>query len=433
MDIEVIGRQAIDRIKSQWGLPKKGFVAGGSLGNIIWELVSGNKAIVNDIDIFVFDKVIENIDKKSIFNYKEKDLEYYEDYTGICFTDITKNFYAISESNRDGIFNTIIYDSNTSDPSLVLKSFDINCTRVGYSIEEDKLYWMDDFEEFVKTGKMKISNIMTPSHTAIRLTKKSRDLNVRLDKFEFKLVKYALGSRFRDTLKTRFKQRYFDMYMENEDILKLSFDISRDIELESHVKTKYNGDDNLYYLSPIGSIKREENAFGDIDIVYEKKVFDDDNLNWIFNSNDFLFYMRNIYGNIELSSIWKNIYYFWKNIDYIDREVTKEDMDLLSKFAKYAPTSINNLKGMKLSEQINIINLFLDKFKEDPIIAISILENIKLDKDIILDDQTALLLELSVRKKIIYDPKSKVKNILSKDTIDQYITPIDFNSIKGVF
>jgi hypothetical protein len=55
----------------------------------------------------------------------------------------------------------------------------------------------------------------------------------------------------------------------------------------------------------------------------------------------------------------------------------------------------------------------LDKFKDDPIIAISILENIKLDKDIVLDDQMALLLELSVRKEIINDTRGKVRNILN--------------------
>ena len=76
MNVELLGRQAIDIIKSKWGLPKEGFVAGGSIANIIWELVSGNKAIVNDVDIFVFDSVQANFDrsdKSSLFNYQEKE------------------------------------------------------------------------------------------------------------------------------------------------------------------------------------------------------------------------------------------------------------------------------------------------------------------------------------------------------------------------
>lgn len=54
MNIENLARQAINRIKDTWGLPKTGFLAGGSIANIIWELVSGNKAVVNDIDVFHF-------------------------------------------------------------------------------------------------------------------------------------------------------------------------------------------------------------------------------------------------------------------------------------------------------------------------------------------------------------------------------------------
>ena len=85
MDVENLGRQAIDQIKSKWGLPLQGFVAGGSIANIIWELVSGNKAVVNDIDIFVFEKQIDKIDDntKTLFKYKDQDLKYYEDYSVI--------------------------------------------------------------------------------------------------------------------------------------------------------------------------------------------------------------------------------------------------------------------------------------------------------------------------------------------------------------
>ena len=134
MNVELLGRQAIDIIKSKWGLPKEGFVAGGSIANIIWELVSGNKAIVNDVDIFVFDSVQVNFDrsdKSSLFNYQEKETKYYADYTGMCFNTHTKYFYSIVESTKDDIFNTIKYKSNSNDPSLIIKSFDINATRIG--------------------------------------------------------------------------------------------------------------------------------------------------------------------------------------------------------------------------------------------------------------------------------------------------------------
>lgn len=424
MNIESLGRQAIDRIRSQWGLPKFGFVAGGSIANIVWELVSGNKAVVNDIDIFVFDSFqdqFDRTDKKSLFNYQEKDTKYFEDYTGMCFNTYTKDFYSIVESTKDDIFNTIKYKSNSNDPSLIIKSFDINATRIGYSIEKDELYWTLEFEEFLKTGELKICNLMTPSHTTVRIAKKSKELKAKIDPFEFKLLKYALSNRFSDRIKFRFKERYLEMYEQNIDILGNDFIISRDLEVEHYVKINFNVIDKLYYLSPFVENKVEVDEFDHgYPINYQgfSDIFgtQDNNVNTISKSAEFLFYMRNIWGNESLKVIWSKVYYFFNDVNYIDREVSKEDLELLSRFSVNAPNSIENLKGLKLSEQIDIIKMFLDKFKEDPIIAISILEKVKIKKDLILDDQTALILELSVRKESSNDTRNKVGKILIDDS-----------------
>lgn len=428
MNIESLGRQAIDRIKSEWGLPLHGFVAGGAIANIVWELVSGNKAVVNDIDIFVFDGIEKELDndKKSLFNYQEKETKYYEDYNGMNFNNYTKDFYSIVESERDDMFNTIRYKSNTSDPSLIIKSFDINATRIGYDIDNDKLYWTSEFEDFLKTGELKVSNIMTPSHTAVRIAKKSKELNAKLYDFEFKLLQYALSYRFIDRIKLRFRERYLDMCRDNKDLLSPYFQMSRDLETEEYVFTKVGEKVELYYLVA-RDIKKEVTEVPLTDnfekIVYSNlpQIFEDDNINKIFKSTDFLFYMRNIYGKDQnLKDMWSKLYYFFNDVHYIDREVSQEDLDLLQRFGKYAPGSIENLKGLKMSEQIEVIKKFLDKFKEDPIIAISILESVKVDKDIILDEQTMLLLELSVRKKIVNDTRGKVSKILNiEEVIDK--------------
>lgn len=421
MNIESLGRQAIERIKSEWGLPLHGFVAGGAIANIVWELVSGNKAVVNDIDVFVFDGIEETLDteKSSLFNYQEKETKYYEDYGGMNFSTYTKDFYSIVESLRDGMFNTIRYKSNTSDPSLIIKSFDINATRIGYDIDNDKIYWTSDFEDFLKTGNLMVSNLMTPSHTAVRISKKSKDLNVSLDEFEFKLIQYALTYKFLDRIKLRFRERYLVMFEENKDILSKYFKLSRDLEAEEFVKGKIGEDIELYYLIALDDEKKvkEVSLSGDFEkIIYNSlpKIFEDDNLGKIFKSSDFIFYMRNIYNKEKhIKDLWGRLYYFFDNVHYIDREISLEDMDLLDRFARYAPDSIENLKGLKISEQIEVIKKFLDTFKEDPLIAISILESVKVDKDIVLDEQTMLLLELSVRKKIINDTRGKVNKILN--------------------
>jgi hypothetical protein len=417
MNIESLGRQAIERIKSEWGLPKRGFLAGGSIANIVWELVSGNKAVISDIDIFIFDSLEETINtsnRDTLFNYQEKETKYYEDYTGMCFNTYTKDFYSIIEAERDGMFNNIRYKSNTEDPSLIIKSFDINSTRIGYSIEKDELYWTSEFEEFLKTGELKVTNLMTPSHTAIRIVKKSKDLNVKLDEFEFKLIQYTLSCNFQDRIKLRFRERYLDLYKEYSDILKDYFTIKRDIEAEDYVKIHYQKEVQLFYLNPV--VNDESTEISEFDrLMYSHRLElfkEDENINLIFKSSDFLFYMRNIYGKEELSKLWKKLYFYFNDVNYIDKEVSMEDIELLCRFSENAPNAIENLKGYKLSEQISIIKKFLDNYKEDPIIAISILENVKVNKDIELDEQTSLLLELSVRKQIVNDTRGKVNKIL---------------------
>jgi hypothetical protein len=432
MNIESLGRQAIERIKSEWGLPKRGFLAGGSIANIVWELVSGNKAVVSDIDVFIFDSLEERVNtsnRDTLFNYQEKETRYYEDYTGMCFNTYTKDFYSIIEAEREGMFNNIRYKSNSQDPSLIIKSFDINSTRIGYSIEKDELYWTPEFEEFLKTGELKVTNLMTPSHTAIRIVKKSKDLNVKLDEFEFKLIQYALSCNFQDRIKLRFRERYLDLYKEYSEQLKDFFTIKRDFEAEDYVKIHHQKEVQLFYLSPI--VNDESTEISDFDrLIYAHRsnLFkEDENINLIFKSSDFLFYMRNIYGKEELSKLWKKLYFYFNDVNYIDKEVSMEDIELLCRFSENAPNAIENLKGYKLSEQISIIKKFLDNYKEDPIIAISILENVKINKDIELDEQTSLLLELSVRKQILNDTRGKVNKIL--DIKEELPKVIDLNKM----
>jgi hypothetical protein len=208
--------------------------------------------------------------------------------------------------------------------------------------------------------------------------------------------------------------------------------MSRDLETEEFVFGKTGEKVELYYLVA-RDIKKEVTEVPLTDdfekIVYSNlpQIFEDDNLNKIFKSTDFLFYMRNIYSKDQtLKDMWSKLYYFFNDVHYIDREVSQEDMDLLQRFGKYAPGSIENLKGLKMSEQIEIIKKFLDKFKEDPIIAISILESVKVDKDIVLDEQTMLLLELSVRKKIVNDTRGKVNKILNLEEISNTNSDIDW-------
>jgi hypothetical protein len=84
--------------------------------------------------------------------------------------------------------------------------------------------------------------------------------------------------------------------------------------------------------------------------------------------------MRNIWQKDLLAKLWDKLYFFFKDNSYVDCDPTDEDLELLSRVGRYAPNSIRNLKGKKLSEQLKIVKNVLEIFEEDPIIGISILE-----------------------------------------------------------
>ena len=412
MNIELLGRKAIDILKSRFELPESGLLAGGSLGNVIWELVSGNKAVINDIDIFILKDIIEYSDNKErpLFEYKEEETNYFEEYSGMAWSTKTKGYYKIIEAKKEDYNNIIDYVSTTSDPLIVINSFDINCTRVGYSLENDEFYWSEEFVDFLKTGQLKVSNLKTPSHTALRLVKKSKELNAKLDDFELKLIQHVILYPFSDVLRYRFKDRYFDIFNLYKDKLGEFFEIEEDLDIENYIKIHFNDDSKIWRLKT-----KLEESNKDIDLLIENNlIFNDANLNSINKVDEFLFYMRKIYNNEKIKNIWSKLKWYINDIEYFDIDVLEEDLELLHRLSIHAPNSINNLKGYKISEQLQIIKKLLDKYGDDPIIAISILEKIKIDKNIVLDEETSLLLELSVRKEIVNDTKGKVSKILEK-------------------
>lgn len=404
MNVEKLAKNAIDKIKSQWGLPKKGFIAGGSIANLIWEEVSGNKAVINDIDVFLFDGILDNYieDRKEyLFSFKEDEESiWYDDYCGLRFIDKAKNYYSILESSTEGIFNYVKYKSNTTNPEIIIKSFDINCTAVGYSIEEDKFYWTTEFEKFLETRELKITNLKTPCHTAIRIVKKAEELDVKLDLFELEIIQAVLVRQLHDVYKVRFQDRYFNLF-NNYKLLSNYFIIEQDTDCMTHVKTTYDKDVNLWTLKT----KTERPWSGNFD----------NNLLIINKSEDFLFYIRNIYNKPDIIDIWNQLRPLFINEDYVDGGINVEDMKLLSKTIQFLPKTIINLRGYKLTEQVSIIKLLLERYKEDIDIAFSVLEKHSIEPNQEIDDSTALLYELSVRKEIVDERhNAMVENILSK-------------------
>jgi hypothetical protein len=402
--------KAIEILSNEFKLPDSGFLAGGSLANTVWNLVTGNPGPVNDIDVyrFVGKSELKDIEKKQ--HFKQKETEVYEDYKGSYYGLKTKNFYTIESVSNEGIVNFINYTSNTEDYDIILDSFDINCCQIGYNLETHEFHWTSGFVEFLDTGVLRLTNLTSPSHSAIRLVKKKNELEAELMDEELEIISYTIGtgasSRFTDTLKHRFMSRYSLMFENHRDELSEWFDMMRDNGVEEYLFLTKGITSEIYYLKP-----RKH-----IDYKYTS--------NQISLSKDFLFWYRKIRGDKYMEKMWHLLRAAWDtNIDYMDREYDIKDLTLLMRVLEHAPKSSNNLRGMKLSEQVLKVNKIFDRFSDDPTVAISILEKIVLDDNVNLeDDWNLLLLELSVRKEILEYPADKISRIMGSHQDDEYIT-----------
>ena len=415
MNIDLLCQKSLNYLKETYSdFPKTGFIAGGSLANLIWEGVSGNIAKVNDIDVFIFDKIIDRHPKDTSnwlspgqkLYYHKKEEVYFEDYTGLCTTSQSRDFYVIEKTSHDGIYNYVNYSANKQTPQIIIDSFDINCTQVGYSIDEDKFYYTPEFVDFIQTGQLKLVNLMSPAHSAIRLVKKKHDLNAKLNELELKLCQHSLSVGMNDTNRIYFTNKYTSIFKKYESELSDCFILKEAPEIRELFKTK-GLDMEIWTLIFNGEI----DSFGE----YKKKIFDEPNINKIYNGQKLLFYIRNVKDNQNAKLVWEKLNYLFDSESYFDSNFSKEDIDMLHRLTQVAPKTIENLKGLKLSQQISIMKDMFDKYKEDPIVAISIMEKIKIDPDKEFDESDLLLLELSVRKEIVNDVKQKAQRILNPD------------------
>jgi hypothetical protein len=423
MDIDKLCRNALLFLKTYPNFPKRGFIAGGSLGNLIWEQVSGNIAKINDIDVFLLENIVErntndcsnwlqpkDPNPQKLF-YHKKETVYYEDYTGLCSTSQSKDFYYIESTSHDGIYNFVNYSANKRTPQLIIDSFDINCTQVGYSIEEDKFYYTPEFVDFLYTGDLKLTNLMSPAHSAIRLIKKKYDLGAKLNELELKLCQYSIESNMVDITRRYFTEKYASVFRKYETELSPYFNMIKDDSIKELFKTK-GLDLEIFTLE----MKKEEEYKNVLFLLNEmnnsRKIFDEPNINKIHTGQSLLFYIRNVQGDSVAKNVWSKLNYLYNSESYVDSDdISNEDIEMLQRLTQVAPKTIENLKDLKLSQQISIMKNLFDKYKEDPIVAISILEKMKIDPDKEFDEGDILLLELSVRKEIVNDVNQKALRI----------------------
>lgn len=414
MDIKEIAEQALERLKKYNNFPKSGIIAGGSISNIIWEIVSGNKAVINDIDVFIYESEIVSkilssnyLDNNTKLSYMNSETVYYEDYRGLKSTSNPKEYYLINKSEHIDIWNFVYYSSNIKGIEVIINSFDINCTQIGYSIDENKFYWTKEFEEFLKTGELKLTNLLSPYHSIIRICKKEDELNAKLDNFEFSLISCAIRNCRGQFNKKYFSDRYLEIAKKYHQTISKYFNLEKDKDAELYLKQLKGVDVELYHFEP-SALSTENEKFNECNI---------------YSLNELLFYSRNIIDKSD-KNYWDKLNFLYTRVDYVDITPSDDDVKILRNLILNAPKSIEKLKGLKISEQLKIVKKIFSAYTKEPNIAIAILEKIKIDPDKELDDKDILMLELLVRKELLLINSDKVEKVLGlekKEVKEEFI------------
>lgn len=405
--IEELSRRALGDIQKLITFPDKGTIAGGSLANLIWEYVSGNKAVLNDVDVFLYKGEHEYVSNSRNPNYKKaaydrKDIKYKVSYGGLGVSVKQGEYYYILDTSYDERgeipLNTIEYAGNNSSPMIIIDSFDLNCTQIAYSIEEDKFYYTDAFIEFIETGELKVVDLGSPSHTIIRLFKKEEELKAKLNRLEPRLCQIAINRHFVDVNKNVFTDKYIEIAKKYPKVFKFVFP-NKDNGMSTMMRNWKGINEQMWRFSAkdLSYAQDKPNYWSDEEWEIYKFSLKS------FTQLNFIYFVRNVYPNKDRSYVWSQLSPIYDHRpDYVDMvtytDDAKEKIKFLRRVIEANPDSIPHLKGYTLSEQLFVVDKVFEHY--DKATAIKILGRCRIQLDFEWNEDDILILGLSVRKLI---------------------------------
>jgi len=257
-------------------IPNKGFLAGGAVANLLMRFVWEDDSYpINDLDVFVEGEL-------NFLEYKNTPVRTNSlivEGDGYMVTKISYDHgsnYQILDVERDGLLNTIkisrvSIQSNKEDYRYVLNGFDFNCCQVGIDLSTNKIYYTEDFENFLNYRQLEVTAVYTPAHTAIRLFKKIEELKCYcnidecMELLSQPLIKQNLihlrSNQFGIYFSTKYKEMYMKHYTKIKEYFKMVkfFDHKKSVFMErvNFESTIPNGH-ALSWLDSNNSIPKEQ-------------------------------------------------------------------------------------------------------------------------------------------------------------------------------
>jgi len=233
-----IVEQILRRLNEVAPIPNEGFLAGGAVANTLLGMKYGDiEYPVNDLDIYI-EEDPNGKTRESGAPLRSDNLIVEDGYWGGTIGYDQGTTYRIVSVERDGLYNyinisAIINRSKSSNPTYILKGFDLNCCQVGIDLSTNTLYYTPQFEEFMKTKQLDVTSVYTPAHTAIRLFKKKKELNCYcnveacMELLSQPLIPSTTIRLLRGGFGIYFSDKYKDMFIRHYDELKHYFRMVR--------------------------------------------------------------------------------------------------------------------------------------------------------------------------------------------------------------
>lgn len=164
---------------------RAGIIAGQAVASAVSEVFGDSMAVVyNDVDVF---RVLTDAEKRGtagrvLDTHNHLAMEMFVDsYHQLASKEAYH--YQVARTRRAELLNEILCFGDTDaflqgrlETLKFLSSFDLNCVQVGVDTRTQELIWTPEFEQFMATRQLLVSNIKTPVHTAIRWFRKKLEL-----------------------------------------------------------------------------------------------------------------------------------------------------------------------------------------------------------------------------------------------------------------
>ncbi len=176
---------------------KYGIYTGQSLCSLFLNFIGQlDHVIINDYDIFQLIKSStledlekkEKIERKKNYNLNELSFNNSDRYKELQFKNKSINIY---KSIKDNKKNIILCQQESKEGlflkgkkliKLIIESFDINSCMIGICLETKEIFYNESFILFILNKKLKIMNYGTPGISYLRLLRKSKELNILLNR-----------------------------------------------------------------------------------------------------------------------------------------------------------------------------------------------------------------------------------------------------------